>query len=213
MKGKRRLIAVVCVLGLLSTGCFTLRGFVWTKGKVGVGKRVALLLHLRPTDTTPSRDHPFVLVGLNGDTKKTDPLLKLAGPRKFDIKGAFGAPRDLIKDNVLRDFVLNEAFACNNVAESEDETVRWFLYRTAEPVRDKGEVGKTALTKLTFEGVTGGEIQTVVVYTGGWDDLDGNDDPNGEEEVGCFGSANTSLQVGPFQENSSRSELKELYDQ
>ena len=114
-------------------------------------------------------------------------------------------------NNALRDFALDEALGCSGVEGADDEEIRWFLYRTANPVRDKGEVGKTALTKLTFEGVSGGEVQTVLVHSGGWDDFDENNMPNGDEEVGCFGSADTSIQVGNIAQPVSTTELKEQY--
>lgn len=211
MKSKLRLIAAITVLGLLSTGCFTLRGFVWKGGKVKVGNKIALLLFLRPNDNLSSRDYPFVLIGLPGDTKDADPALKVAGPRKFDLKGKFGGPNDLVRDDDLRDWVLD-----GNLCEWSDQTeVRWVLFRTANPVRDRGETGLTAVTKITFEGVEKDNVQTVLVGAGGWEDKNDSGTVDEKLEAACNSSAETSMLVGNLTDDGPfvSSDLIELQKQ
>ncbi|HYN35914.1 MAG TPA: hypothetical protein VEV82_02965 [Actinomycetota bacterium] len=186
------MIAAVAVLGLLATGCFTLRGFYWKIARIKVGDRGALFLQLRPLGNENNSDRVFVLVGL---LKAGAPAsLKVVG-RKFDIKGEFGNPRKLIKDNVLRDFLLGDSF-CETWAATDSSDMKWFAYRTKNPVTDQGKPAKTALTKITFEGVsvsseTGNQFISIGV--GGWND-DGDDIPE-TKEVTCNSGAHTNIRV------------------
>jgi hypothetical protein len=191
MKSKVRLIAAITVLGLLSTGCFVLRGFVWKGGRVKVGKQIVLSLLLRPSDNISSRDYPFVLIGLPGDTKKRDPALKVAGPRKFDLKGKFGGPKDLVRDDDLRDWIVDYGLC----GETDSPDTRWVLFRTANPVTDRGAVGKTAVSKITFEGVSK-DMQTVLIGVGGWDDANDSGTVDGKAEAACNSTAHTTMLVG-----------------
>lgn len=200
MKSRLRLVALVGLMGLVATGCFTMRGFSFSKPIVDPGEVNVLTYKLQPFSPDGSRDYPFVVLGapVNGDTG--NPNVKVVAPKKFDTGSNFGGPRDLVLDNVLRDELFYDNSLClfGGDWDTDPTTYRIWVFRTTATVRDRGRVGKYALTKLGIKPLasTDSTGQFVKLAAGAWEDTDGDGTPEADNDsMGCNSAAETSILI------------------
>jgi hypothetical protein len=192
-------MGVAALIALLSTSCFALRGFSFSKPITGVGQTNVLNMKLQPGfKGSGTKDYAFILIGLNKDTSSggtNKPFLKVVSPKVFDTGRNFGAPRTLLRDDALRDEILNNN-GCNPAAASS--TVQWRVYRIPAALNDKGQMKKFALTKLGLKLVTDPGIPVVPIelFSGAWDDTNHDGVPvYADDSIGCSTEVNTSMPV------------------
>ena len=197
MRRRLPLIAMAIVALLLFSGCFNLRAFRWTKTKINAGgRKVVAVLGLYPDGDSPEsrhKDRPFVIIIFPDDPNEggTQTNWRAVRPKRFDAKGAFGNPRNLVRDDDLEQFIHDEAL-CSDVP---NEPERMLLLRTALQVQSNDNFRKQAVTKIGVKaGSSAGSTEDRVSFvSGGWDD-DGDGIPE-DAEVYCTGVMGTTLPV------------------
>lgn len=197
MRGRLALIGVVALVAVLMSSCFALRGFKWSKASVVQGTKVVAILDLRPHGTSGVKDRPFVLIGTQLDSSdETD--FNVVNPLKFAVNGTFGGPRELSKDNALRNTALASG-GCDidGFDPGEATGLSWTAVRTGPEVNDKGKIGKSAITKIGIKAHNDASTGTrrFAFISGRWNDDDDGIPESGE--ISCTGVIVTTLPVRP----------------
>jgi hypothetical protein len=195
---------MVALLGLLSTACFTMRGFSFSLPYPKPGQVNVLTMKFQPTGVENTKDYPFVIVALEIDDTSGGtglPYLKVVKPKVFDTTHNFGATsRPFVQDNALRDFILANDTCIDNGVDGSNSNFRYVAFRTAAEINDKLKMGKFAITKLGLKVKPSTEtgLTLVQLASGFWnDDGDGTPEPGGEngDTMGCTAEVQTSMAI------------------
>jgi hypothetical protein len=196
------MVAAIALLAVLSTGCFALRGFTFSKPIIAPGEKTVLNMRLAPGTkyNGPYKDYVFVIVGVDNDSDNNDePVLNIVKPRKFDTGHNFGATtRTLLRDDDLRDLIFTEGYCDSRITPSSG--TNYLLFRTPTEVKDQGRLAKYALTQLGLKANpdTAAFISNIQIVSGAWDD-DGDNNPeatdSSDDSYICTGNVETTYPI------------------
>ena len=192
MKRSLKTMVLVLVLGLLASGCFSLRGFNWSNNNPPVGGYAFGTLRMFPYSSSNLTTVPFVMVG----RESSESGIQMSRQR-FDTLGNFGGPYAMSSDATMKAVLLSGGECTVDGVDVTDITgTSWSAFRTAGVVAT-GENNEKKLArlgvKLTF---TKGSADTYSIkwVTGSWTD-DGDGIPE-SGELQCSGFLFTSIPVG-----------------
>ena len=195
----RLAVAVVLAGGVLfASGCFVFQGFSWDTVNVKPGKSANASITVTPFSTTKQKDYPFVLIGTptNGD-------FFLGDTRKWDVKGHFGGPQSMLKDQTLANLVVNNDYcASGGFDPGSFSSTDWTAVRTQKAFSNKGKTSKTALEKIQMKASNNpsvtGTAERMEFITGGWtDDGDGTPESaaSSDDSYVCTGGTVTNMVI------------------
>ena len=217
MSKKLRLVAALGAMALLLSSClFSIKGFSVSRRTIGPGDKAVLTFKLYPTfnSTTNLKAVPFIVF----TQLEILPVMNFPSTgRRFDIKENFGgAPRPLVVDNGLRDYMVN-GDGCGGYDEITSDGSVVHVFRTENPVNVKNKVNKVALTKVPMKMPNGADMTDIpaVPYTaimGLWQDdpeagTPGSPDP--EDSIQCYSALHSDFaNEVPTEPEEARADLK-----
>lgn len=189
------LVALLAVLASLLSGCFSVRTFYWSKKVPTVSGSSNAILNLRPYDNTADSGYPFVLVGFDSG----DPLT-FGSLRTWDAAGNFDGPKTMVKDNTLRNYILNNSLCTFSGIDAASLSGKvWTLFRAPDSVSySTNKAIRNAQVKLRINvgsSASSGDVYSTAFFSGEWND-NGDAVPNGSDTMGCTGAIFTTLPVG-----------------
>jgi hypothetical protein len=180
---------LVVVYALLASSCFAIRGMSMTKDPLGPGERTAIRFELKPYSAggTQTDTKVFILVGWNNADRVARVL--------FDTLENWGGVYEGKKALRLRNELLQPGarvaygFDASDLASSFDN---WEAWHTQVNIDATGltpaEISLSLRTVLKMErpaGTASGEIAGLVVFSGGWNDVNNSNTYNVGEQVSC----------------------------
>jgi hypothetical protein len=196
---RNRLLLLLLAVIVALPGCFIIAGFGWSRYNIPRGGKAIANFTVRPISGEGSRGYFFVLIHLL-DENDGPRELKVGFPRKFDTKGKFNGPLQMVRDDDL------EAVARDNMVcffffgefASDSQNKNWFLLRTNRQVRSRGAIDKAARVKIGIEDRIndGPNVALTHFYTGFWRDTDSTDGPTEEDSTTCTSAVETTIPIG-----------------
>jgi hypothetical protein len=193
-RSRLTLLVLAIVMALVLSSCWQIRRVGVNKWQITVSERATVTLDLAKASPENDQDgYPFVMAGF------TDGL-RNAG-KKWDVQGNFGGPETGVKDNSLKQSVLNGDAICNvgsaTFAEFSSGYSTWIALRTSNTI-DLATAGDDEILRFKHSlgvaaGATVPSVQSFFYVSGIWvDDGDLVAEPG---EVLCQSSYNGSMNL------------------
>lgn len=194
----RKLLAVgaLAIAVTAFSGCFVLREAGWSVDRVKPGDSTKLTIGLQPSGSGDGSTGYFFMTFPNEHSDG----IHIVHP-VFDAGGVLGNPKNMVRDDVLRQEIIDED-ECSGAGPGVDENFP--VWRTNHQVNSSAvrKLVDATLKAKTNQSASGGGAFGVLT-TGDWaDDGDGIPEPSSssDDEISCNGFATTGFNVKGHQQ-------------